>query len=419
MKGFNRLWRSSALPCAVSHFAIVFALAVTAAAQTSIFSVQKTPNPNPFGNTLNAVAAVSTSDAWAVGFRNDNNLNGARTLTQHWDGSKWITLPSPNPGSPQACENSNTGNVLTAVATVSTDDVWAVGYSFSCTSFLLKPMALHWDGAKWNVVHTPVLNTNDNAAFNGVVALAANDVYAVGYKPAKNGAVRTLIEHWNGTSWSVVASPNANSTGNTLTGVSANSAMDIWAVGFQVAPGVEARTLALHFDGGKWSVVPTPNVVRGGNFDQNILTSVVATGTNDITAVGFTVANQTELTMAMHWNGVSWKIATTPNVSSTAGSFNTLHGVTAVNGSDLYAVGFFENSSTSGEQLRLILHFDGKAWSIIPSPGKGVAQQLNGAAAVPDSTAVWGVGAASVNGTDPETGFLQVPITLALFASGA
>jgi hypothetical protein len=417
MKGLTRLGRNLARPGTAWIFVIVTAFAITAAAETSIFSVQQTPNPNARGNTLNAVAATSTSDAWAVGFQNDNNLNDSRTLTQHWNGTTWTTVVSPNPGSTPLCTNSNTGNVLTAVAAVSTNDVWAVGYFFSCTS-LLKPMALHWNGANWSAVPTPKLNTNDNAAFNSVIALAANDVYAVGYKPATNGAVLTLIEHWNGTAWSVVSSPNGNNTGNVLTSISANSPTDIWAAGDLTAPGIEVRTLALHFNGSTWSVVPTPNVVHGSNLTQNVLTSVVAAGPNDVTAVGFTLANVTELTMVQHWDGVSWKVVPSPNVSSTAGSFNTLRGVTAVNRNDLYAVGFFSNSSTNGQQLRLILHFNGTAWSIISSPGKGAAQQLNGAFARLGAGDVWVAGAASVPGTDPESGFLQIPITFMLFTSG-
>ena len=380
MKGFTRLVRTFARPRAAWFFVVATVLAVTAVAQTSDFIVQDTPNPNARGNTLNAVAATSTSDAWAVGFQNDNNLNDSRTLTQHWNGTAWTTVDSPNPGiaSNLACANLNSGNVLTAVATVSPNDVWAVGYFFSCTS-LLKPMAMHWNGARWSVVPTPKLNTNDNAAFNSVVALAANDIYAVGYKPASNGAVLTLIEHWDGVAWSVVSSPNANSTGNVLTSVTANSPTDIWAVGDQVAPGIEVRTLALHFNGSTWSIVPTPNPVHGGNLTQNVLTSVVAVSPNDVTAVGFTLANQTELTMVQHWDGTSWKVVASPNMSSAIGSFNTLRGVTAVNRGDLYAVGFFSNSTTNGQQIRLLLHFDGTAWSIISSPGKATAQQLNGA----------------------------------------
>ena len=420
MKGLTSLGRTTGRPRAAWFFALAITLAVTVVAQASDFVIQDTPNPNARGNTLNAVAAISASDAWAVGFQNDNNLNGSRTLIQHWNGATWATVPSPNPGglTSIACLSLNSGNVLTSVAALSTNDVWAVGYFFGCSSFLLKPMALHWNGAQWSNVPTPKLNTNDNAAFNSVVALAANNVYAVGYKPASNGAVMTLIEHWDGVAWSVVSSPNGNNTGNVLSGVTANSPTDIWAVGDQVAPGVEVRTLALHFDGGTWSVVPTPNPVHGGNLTQNVLTSVVAVAPNNVTAAGYTLANQTELTMVQHWDGSSWKVVASPNKSNNAGSFNTLRGVTAVNGTDLYAVGFFANSTTHGQQLGLILHFDGANWSILSSPGKATAQQLNGVFAHLGDGDVWAAGAASVPGTDPETGLLQVPITFMLFTSG-
>jgi len=420
MRGITCFARTPGRARAAWLCVLTAAFAVTAVAQNPNFTVQDTPNPNALGNTFNAVAANSSSDAWAVGYQNDNNLNFSRTLTQHWNGSVWTTIASPNPGlaSNLVCNNLNSGNVLTSVAALSSNDVWAVGFFFGCSSFLLKPMTMHWNGVQWTVVSTPKLNTNDNAAFNSVVALASNDIYAVGYQPAANGAVLTLIEHWNGTAWSVVSSPNGNGTGNVLSSVTANSPTDIWAVGNQVAPGVEARTLALHFNGSTWSVVPTPNPVHGGNLTQNVLTSVVAMSPNDVTAVGYTLANQTELTMVQHWDGSSWTVVSSPNVSNTTGSFNTLRGVTAVNRSDLYAVGFFSNSTTSGQQVRLLLHFDGTSWSIISSPGKAKAQQLNGVFARLGGGDVWAAGAASVPGTDPETGFLQTPITFMLFTSG-
>ena len=74
-------------------------VAISAAAQP-VFTIQNSPSPNVRGNTFNAVAAISPTDAWAVGFQNDNQLNGSRTLTEHWDGQKWTAVPSPNPGSP-------------------------------------------------------------------------------------------------------------------------------------------------------------------------------------------------------------------------------------------------------------------------------------------------------------------------------
>jgi hypothetical protein len=151
---------------AVSQFAV---------AQSSIFNIQTSPSPDVQGNNLNAVAAFSTSDAWAVGYQHDNNLNDSRTLTMHWNGTSWSVVPSPNPGTTVGCMNGNTGNVLSSVAAVSSTDVWAVGLSFSCQS-LLRPLIIHWDGTRWRNIPSPKLRTNDNSALNGVCALALNDL---------------------------------------------------------------------------------------------------------------------------------------------------------------------------------------------------------------------------------------------------
>jgi len=390
-----------------------FSLVAAAAAQTSIFQIQNSPNPNASGNTFNAVAALSSTDAWAVGFQNGNNFNQARTLTQHFDGTSWKTVPSPNPG---RCAQGNFGNVLNSVAAISSKDVWAVGFSFPCNAFF-RTMAMHFDGVKWTVVPTPKLPTNNNNALNGVIALASNNVFAVGFQAGSNGATITLIEHWDGTSWKVVSSPNLNNTGNVLSGISASSANDIWAVGNAVAPMVPVATLVEHFDGISWKVVPSPNPLTGSS-DQNILTSVTAVSPVDATAVGFTLdlGNQRELTMVQHWDGRSWTVVPSPNVDSNPGSFNTLHSVSAFSSTNIYAVGFFADGNTGGNQKTLVEHFDGTSWMILPSPTKGLAQQLNGVFALPGTNDVWGVGAFSTNGTQPETGLLIIPKSLVLFS---
>ena len=362
---------------------------------------------------LNAVAAISSSDAWAVGFQNSSNLNESRTLTLHFDGASWKTIPSPNPGK---CNQGNFGNELTAVAAIATNDVWAVGFTFPCNA-LLQPLAMHWDGTKWSVVATPKLPFSNNA-LNGVVAFASNDVFAVGFQTASNGASLTLVEHWDGTSWKLMSSPNKNQTGNVLSAVSGTSASDIWAVGNVVAPNVPVFTLVEHFDGTSWKVVSSPNPLPTGSLSQNVLTSVTAVSPTDATAVGFTLdaGLQRELTMVQHWDGVSWKVVSSPNVDSNSGSFNTLKSVSAFASNNIYAIGFFANGNTVGNQQTLVEHFDGSGWSILTSPTKGRAQQLNAIFALPGTADIWGVGAWSQNGTDTETGLLIIPKSLVLFS---
>jgi len=392
-------------------------MAGTVLAQDSIFKVIPSPSPNPAGNTLNAVAATSARDAWAVGFQNDNQLNGARTLTQHWDGAHWTTVPSPNPGSTTRCQNQNTGNVLNAVAALSPTNVWAVGFSFDCSSDL-KTMILHFDGVKWSVAPSPKLLTNANAALNGIAALAANNIYAVGYQPASNGAVLTLVEHFDGHAWSVVDTPDV-SEGDVLSAVTATSANDVWVVGTSTdEPTTSIQTLVEHFDGTEWTVVPSPNPLSKAPLNQNILTSVTAISANDVTAAGF-ISDASllhQLTLVEHWDGTQWSVVPSPNGSTGSGVQNILMGVSGFATNDLYAVGFVNDSSTNGEPRTLVEHFDGTQWSIIPSPGPGVAQHLNGVFARRGSRQIWAAGASSTLPFDPETGLLQLPLTLVLFS---
>jgi len=73
---------------------------------------------------LTAVTALSASDAWSVGqYAGADSLQ--RTLFEHWDGSQWKFVPSPNPGTQY--------NILQGVAGASATDVWAVGYQASAS----------------------------------------------------------------------------------------------------------------------------------------------------------------------------------------------------------------------------------------------------------------------------------------------
>ena len=84
--------------------------------------------------------------------------------------------------------------------------------------------------ADWEVVASPNAGRQANS-LSSVAAVADNDVWAVGwaFNPSLN-AYRTVTEHWNGTRWSLVRSPNATNGYNLLNGVGAVAANDIWTV---------------------------------------------------------------------------------------------------------------------------------------------------------------------------------------------
>jgi hypothetical protein len=111
----------------------------------------------------------------------------------------------------------------------------------------------------WTIYPSPNVGSSENF-LNGVAAVSSNDYWAVGYyyNPQLN-AYRTLIEHWNGSSWSVVTSPNASSYNHILNDVTVVSANDIWAVGFYMNGPSGGKTLTLHYNGTDWYFIPSTN----------------------------------------------------------------------------------------------------------------------------------------------------------------
>jgi hypothetical protein len=86
---------------------------------------------------LDAVAAVSAHDAWAVGFGGGFRPPRAQPVIEHWDGAGWRRVASPPGGS---------RGRLTGVTALSARDVWAVGWSRG------PALILHWNGVRWQRV---------------------------------------------------------------------------------------------------------------------------------------------------------------------------------------------------------------------------------------------------------------------------
>jgi hypothetical protein len=81
------------------------------------------------------------------------------------------------------------------------------------------------------VVAAPTPAGASSADFTAVSALASNNGWAVGRSTTLNssGVVSSpLVEHFNGTSWSIQTTP---ATAGSLNAVTAISPTDVWAVG--------------------------------------------------------------------------------------------------------------------------------------------------------------------------------------------
>jgi hypothetical protein len=326
----------------------------------TIWSVVSSPSPDTYGDYLNGVAAVAANDVWAVGY-NAASTGGHHTLTEHWNGSAWSVVSSPNP--------STHDNYLNGVAAVSANDVWAVGYYGGSSGGPFQTLVEHWNGSAWSVVLSPSPSTTTNY-LNGVAAVSASDVWAMGFSAASIGGNQTLMEHWNGSAWSVVSSPNPGTSQNYLQGVAGASPNNVWAVGYYgCSSGAACQTLMENWNGSAWSVVSSPNVGNANNFLQG----VAAVGTNDVWAVGFYAGSTAYRTLVEHWNGAAWSVVSSPNSGN---GDNYLYGVAAVSTNDVWAVG------DSGS-----IHWNGTQWSVVSTPMGG----LKAVAAV-GTNDVWAVG---------------------------
>jgi hypothetical protein len=230
------------------------------------------------------VADISSTDAYAVG----GHLGSAHTgQVAQWNGSTWTNLTVPLP------DNDNLASDLDAISADSASDVWIVGtYLFEVNSsdYAEETYSLHWNGSAWSIVSMPLepgTNPNFEYVFNSIKANSPTDVWAVGEaENVATGSSTTLIEHYNGTAWSIVSSPSPG-TGAALYGVTtANASSDVWAVGSYTPSGsTEAQTLTLNWNGSAWSTVASPN----GSTGVSLLNSVATTpGAAIVQAVGDT-----------------------------------------------------------------------------------------------------------------------------------
>ncbi|MGI9007154.1 MAG: hypothetical protein ACR2FU_13335 [Streptosporangiaceae bacterium] len=166
-----------------------------------------------------------------------------------------------------------------------------------------------------------------------MTAVSARDIWAVGsYVPAGTGVPyqhRTLTEHWNGSSWSIVPFPDPGGhrlrSISPLSSVAAVSADDVWAVGTYTRPGQPRRTLIARWNGSTWTQVPSvspagrPGVVelpspskpQSGRYSY--LAAVAALAGGPVLAVGAWECKDGFAPIAERRTPAGWRLSPTPH----------------------------------------------------------------------------------------------------------
>ncbi|MGH3739763.1 MAG: hypothetical protein ACRDT1_00315 [Micromonosporaceae bacterium] len=219
---------------------------------------------------LHSVATTSPDHVWAT-------TSGA---VLRWDGDSWETRAMPG----------SRGGRLAGLAD---DDVWHVANTSSD-----GVIAEHWDGTRWSAVPFPA---DETGYVTDISARASDDVWAVGTQGEFPG--EPYAAHWDGTAWTEMSLPQPTIPPDTdpdnaqavLDGVVAVSATDVWAVG--TAPGTpEAgyQPLTYRFDGNAWKAVESP--------DPQQYPSTV-----DVDADGVVWASSDSSGFTWRWTGSSWR----------------------------------------------------------------------------------------------------------------
>ncbi|HXJ63970.1 MAG TPA: N-acetylmuramoyl-L-alanine amidase [Actinomycetota bacterium] len=335
---------------------------------------------------LRAAAATGPTDVWTVGTLSNNGA--VRPLVRHLGTHGWKSVSGPNPGIH--------GSGLQAVDALAPDDAWAGG--FSCLSAACGPnggfgsrtLMEHWDGSSWTAVPTPSPGTALNE-IRAVDAVAPDDVWAAGLWSDRDRWLRHgLVLHWDGTAWRQVPIPFLNGETH-LDGISASAPDDAWAVG-ESCPGpcsglAHSTAVLLHWDGEKFSRVK-PAVIGS---DRSGLDGILAVSPTEAWAVGGRSANRIAPThpLAERWDGHSWRLVDTPVVGRSSHWFELI----PVPGAGLWSVGGF--SMQNVERPLVVRRNTNGTWRHVPAPGPNVHLAfLSGVAAV-SKTDVWAVGPAT------------------------
>jgi hypothetical protein len=324
----------------LKHFGIVavVGLAVTfgvtpAVAAASGWLVQETFNPVGTGPNLKSVSCTSSTACTAVGSYFSSET---KPLAERWNGTSWVAQTVPAP------EGSKSG-VAIAVSCASSTFCTLVGEYESLT-----PLVEHWNGTSWTIQVTPKL---ENVVLKGISCPTVSSCTAVGYQQPANKSenpVRPVVEHWNGSAWTIQETPKL--LHGELLGVSCTSASACTATGL-----LGNAALVERWNGTTWAVQETPEIAGAIHvaLDAVSCTNVcIATGTSD------------ENTLAERWDGISWTVLVTPN--PTGGKHNELLAVSCMSKSCTATGRYF----TPGKIYAVTLaeYWNGGTWTIQETP---------------------------------------------------
>jgi hypothetical protein len=295
-------------------------------------------------NQLQSVAAISATNAWAVGSTTTSGL------VMHWNGAQWRSVTAPGMA----------GYYLTDVEASSASNVWIFGAS---NYGVQVGLILRWNGTGWLKVPLPA-----GVIPNGAVVSSPSSAWIIGTQLCGDSGntlpCETTLYHWNGSAWTPYQVPTLVDT------ISGSGASDVWAAGeggATLAAQSSYSLVAFRWNGSAWKAVPMPHPHSSG------WAGITVASPGNVWLAAW-LAGQAGQGFALHWNGTRWQQYTVPK------SIASNNAPVADGG--------------AGVWLGSWAHWTGSHWvNTVPGPAfctDGCA--LAGLARVPGRTTVWGVG---------------------------
>lgn len=296
---------------------------------------------------------------------------------------------------------SGRAQVFRAAASFGQDGVWAAGYTYGTIGGALEFRTLiqRWDGSSWSQVPTPDRETFParNLLFD-VSAAGPDSAWAVGHSATApgNGASRPLVLSWDGAAWSIVDDP-PDSFGVGLATVAAAPDGTVWIGGYGRNPysGYAIPLVWLRVAGGWQPVsVPTPSgcaTTPDGLATRAELSDIVSSGRRATWAAGRCVTpDGNERGFLVRSNGSRWFTVLSPDALARHGEDGALSGLALSPEGDVWAVGWASGTGTSvgGTPLTFRVRGGHGQAKLVPTPVLGTGSTLQAVAVGPGGTVV-------------------------------
>jgi hypothetical protein len=280
----------------------------------------------------------------------------------------WTRVASPNRGTVASA-------LQDVVMVPGTSTAWAVGYYYDSNLAANRTMTQRFNGTSWSIVPSVNASSTGYSQLNRVDATSTTNVWAIG----------SLVERYNGTNWVAMSSP----AGVAPRGLDVVSPSEVWVAGYSGS----AATVA-QWKNGTWT---TRYTQASTGRHLTVFEAIAVDGSGQVWAVGwdrdYDAPGRPVSSLVVHYNGTSWIREATPNPEDR----NTLMDVVALANGEVFAVGVAQDTSGGGITPRSLMlrrtTNPAVAWSslIVPQGEAGSQDQLLSVAAV-SSTSVWSVG---------------------------